>query len=145
MEVRPGLLRATWSSQRDVELAQLDCDHKRGCMEERALPSPTKAAFASALAFSVGALLSLLAAGFIVGCRMRVAVVVSVATLAQWRWPCSGMLKPCWAGRSLPGPAQGCCRRARRHGRHFRPHAVLPCQRPGWTRLFFAAGSPARV
>uniref|UniRef100_A0ACD5WQS3 Uncharacterized protein n=1 Tax=Avena sativa TaxID=4498 RepID=A0ACD5WQS3_AVESA len=69
-------------SQRDVELAQLDHDGKRGGEEEQALPSPVQAAAASALAFSVGALLPLLAAGFIVGYRLRVAVVVAVATLA---------------------------------------------------------------
>ncbi|XP_044971049.1 vacuolar iron transporter homolog 5-like [Hordeum vulgare subsp. vulgare] len=69
-------------SQRDVEIAQLDRDGKRGGDEERALPSPIQAAAASALAFSVGALLPLLAAGFIVGYKLRVAVVVAVATLA---------------------------------------------------------------
>ncbi|XP_044454320.1 vacuolar iron transporter homolog 5 [Triticum aestivum] len=69
-------------SQRDVEIAQLDRDGKRGGDEERALPSPVQAAAASALAFSVGALLPLLAAGFIVGYKLRVAVVVAVATLA---------------------------------------------------------------
>ncbi|KAM0835414.1 hypothetical protein ACQ4PT_062942 [Festuca glaucescens] len=60
----------------------LDRDGKRGGDEERALPSPIQAAVASALAFSVGALLPLLAAGFIVGYRLRVAVVVAVATMA---------------------------------------------------------------
>uniref|UniRef100_A0A453DJ88 Vacuolar iron transporter n=2 Tax=Aegilops tauschii subsp. strangulata TaxID=200361 RepID=A0A453DJ88_AEGTS len=69
-------------SQRDVEIAQLDRDGKRGGDEERVLPSPVQAAAASALAFSVGALLPLLAAGFIVGYKLRVAVVVAVATLA---------------------------------------------------------------
>jgi VIT1/CCC1 family predicted Fe2+/Mn2+ transporter len=65
-----------------VEIAQLDRDGKRGGDEERALPSPFQAAAASALAFSVGAMLPLLAAGFIVGYRLRVAVVVAVATMA---------------------------------------------------------------
>ncbi|KAM0835413.1 hypothetical protein ACQ4PT_062942 [Festuca glaucescens] len=81
--------RANWlraavlgANDADVELAQLDRDGKRGGDEERALPSPIQAAVASALAFSVGALLPLLAAGFIVGYRLRVAVVVAVATMA---------------------------------------------------------------
>ncbi|CAM0901580.1 unnamed protein product [Alopecurus aequalis] len=69
-------------SQRDVEIAQMDLDGKRGGEEERDLPSPVQAAAASALAFSVGALLPLLAAGFIEEYRMRVAVVIAVATMA---------------------------------------------------------------
>uniref|UniRef100_A0ACD5Z208 Uncharacterized protein n=1 Tax=Avena sativa TaxID=4498 RepID=A0ACD5Z208_AVESA len=77
-------------SQRDVEIAQLDCDGKRGGEEERALPSPVQAAAASALAFSVGALLPLLSAGFIVSYRLRVAVVVAVATMALAAFGCVG-------------------------------------------------------
>ncbi|KAM0897498.1 hypothetical protein ACQ4PT_022526 [Festuca glaucescens] len=77
-------------SQRDVELAQLERDGRRGGDEERDLPSPVQAAAASALAFSVGALLPLLAAGFIVGYRMRVAVVVVVATMALAAFGCVG-------------------------------------------------------
>ncbi|KAM0926000.1 hypothetical protein ACQ4PT_003856 [Festuca glaucescens] len=77
-------------SQRDVELAQLERDGRRGGDEERDLPSPVQAAAASALAFSVGALLPLLAAGFIVGYRMRVAVVVAVATMALAAFGCVG-------------------------------------------------------
>ncbi|KAM3389351.1 hypothetical protein ACQJBY_011462 [Aegilops geniculata] len=77
-------------SQRDVEIAQLDLDGKRGGDEEKALPSPAQAAAASALAFSVGALMPLLAAGFIVGYNLRVAVVVVVATLALAAFGCAG-------------------------------------------------------
>jgi VIT1/CCC1 family predicted Fe2+/Mn2+ transporter len=73
-----------------VELAQLEHDGRRGGDEERDLPSPVQAAAASALAFSVGALLPLLAAGFIVGYRMRVAVVVAVATMALAAFGCVG-------------------------------------------------------
>jgi VIT1/CCC1 family predicted Fe2+/Mn2+ transporter len=73
-----------------VELAQLTRDGKRGGEEERALPSPVQAAAASALAFSVGALLPLLAAGFIVEYRLRVAVVVAVATMALAAFGCVG-------------------------------------------------------
>ncbi|XBJ04144.1 vacuolar iron transporter homolog 5-like [Triticum urartu] len=77
-------------SQRDVEIAQLDLDGKRGGDEEKALPSPAQAAAASALAFSVGALVPLLAAGFIVGYNLRVAVVAVVATLALAAFGCVG-------------------------------------------------------
>jgi vacuolar iron transporter family protein len=68
-------------SQRDVEIAQLERDGKLGGDEERSLPSPFQAAAASALAFSVGAILPLLAAGFITDYRMRIGVVVAVASL----------------------------------------------------------------
>jgi vacuolar iron transporter family protein len=67
-------------SQRDVEIAQLERDGKLGGDEERSLPSPFQAAAASALAFSVGAILPLLAAGFITDYRMRIGVVVTVAS-----------------------------------------------------------------
>ncbi|KAF7010790.1 hypothetical protein CFC21_025152 [Triticum aestivum] len=77
-------------SQRDMEIAELDQAGKRGGEEEKALPSPAQAAAASALAFSVGALLPLLAAGFIVGYNLRVAVVVVVATLALAAFGCVG-------------------------------------------------------
>ncbi|XP_040379353.1 vacuolar iron transporter homolog 5 [Oryza brachyantha] len=69
-------------SQRDVELAQLERDGKRGGEEEKGLPSPVQAAAASAMAFSVGAIVPLLAAGFIVNYRLRIAVVVAAASAA---------------------------------------------------------------
>ncbi|WVZ87769.1 hypothetical protein U9M48_034357 [Paspalum notatum var. saurae] len=68
------------SSQRDAELAQLDRDGKRGGDEEKALASPAQAAAASAMAFSVGALVPLLAAGFIADYRLRIGVVAAVVT-----------------------------------------------------------------
>ncbi|KAF8769346.1 hypothetical protein HU200_006867 [Digitaria exilis] len=72
-------------SQRDVELAQqLDRD------EEKALPSPVQAAAASALAFSVGALVPLLAAGFIRDYRLRFAVVIALATATLAAFGCVG-------------------------------------------------------
>ncbi|KAI5011216.1 hypothetical protein ZWY2020_013353 [Hordeum vulgare] len=77
-------------SQRDVEIAQLDQAGKRGGDEEKELPSPAQAAAASALAFSVGALLPLLAAGFIADYNLRVTVVVVVATLALAAFGCVG-------------------------------------------------------
>ncbi|RCV18565.1 hypothetical protein SETIT_3G311300v2 [Setaria italica] len=67
-------------SQRDVELAQLDRDGRRGGEEEKALLSPVQAAVASALAFSVGALVPLLAAGFVRDYRLRIGVVIALAT-----------------------------------------------------------------
>jgi VIT1/CCC1 family predicted Fe2+/Mn2+ transporter len=78
-------------SQRDVELAQLHRDGKRGGGgEEKALPSPFQAAAASALAFSVGALVPLLAAGFIRDYRLRVGVVIALATAALAAFGCVG-------------------------------------------------------
>ncbi|XP_062185336.1 vacuolar iron transporter homolog 5-like [Phragmites australis] len=77
-------------SQRDVELAQLESDGKRGSEEEKNLPSPVQAAAASALAFSVGALVPLLAAGFIGDFRLRVGVVIAVATAALATFGCVG-------------------------------------------------------
>jgi len=71
-------------SQRDVELAQLHRD------EEKALPSPVQAAAASALAFSVGALVPLLAAGFIRDYRLRIAVVIALATATLAAFGCVG-------------------------------------------------------
>ncbi|RLM75610.1 hypothetical protein C2845_PM15G26810 [Panicum miliaceum] len=77
-------------SQRDVELAQLDRDGKRGGDEEKALPSPVQAAAASALAFSVGALVPLLAAGFIRDYRLRIGVVIALATATLAAFGCVG-------------------------------------------------------
>ena len=71
-------------SQRDVELAQLHRD------EEKALPSPVQAAAASALAFSVGALVPLLAAGFIRDYRLRIGVVIALATATLAAFGCAG-------------------------------------------------------
>ncbi|EMS60227.1 hypothetical protein TRIUR3_11560 [Triticum urartu] len=71
-------------SQRDVEIAQLDLDGKRGGDEEKALPSPAQAAAASALAFSVGALVPLLAAGFIGGYHPRGLGLAKAVVLLGW-------------------------------------------------------------
>lgn len=75
-------------SQRDVELARLD--RGGGDDEKAALPSPVQAAAASALAFSVGALLPLLAAGFIADYRLRIGVVAAVATATLAAFGCVG-------------------------------------------------------
>ncbi|XP_021292809.1 vacuolar iron transporter homolog 2-like [Herrania umbratica] len=80
-------------TQRDVEIAQMkrekqkresenvDGNDKAGDQKEQ-LPNPGLAAAASALAFSVGAVLPLLAAAFIRDHKVRMAVVVAVATMA---------------------------------------------------------------
>ncbi|XP_011042839.1 PREDICTED: vacuolar iron transporter homolog 1-like [Populus euphratica] len=78
-------------SQLDIELAQMKRENERrnnGGKEEQeegakeSLPNPLQAAAASALAFSVGALVPLLAASFIRGYKVRLGVVVAAVTLA---------------------------------------------------------------
>ncbi|KAH8509051.1 hypothetical protein H0E87_010989 [Populus deltoides] len=75
-------------SQLDIELAQMKRDRQRKDTEEReegeneSLPNPLLAAAASALAFSVGALVPLLAASFIREYKVRLGVVVAAVTLA---------------------------------------------------------------
>ncbi|KAJ6920227.1 hypothetical protein NC651_013974 [Populus alba x Populus x berolinensis] len=75
-------------SQLDIELAQMKRDRKRKDTEEKeegeneSLPNPLLAAAASALAFSVGALVPLLAASFIRQYKVRLGVVVAAVTLA---------------------------------------------------------------
>lgn len=77
-------------SQLDIEVAQMRRD-KRGTMEERenddeekeeGLPNPLQAAAASALAFSVGAMVPLLAASFIRDYKVRIGVIVAAVTVA---------------------------------------------------------------
>ncbi|KAG7940968.1 hypothetical protein I3843_16G013900 [Carya illinoinensis] len=76
-------------SQLDIELAQLKRDNERGNGEDRSedeekesLPNPMQAAAASALAFSVGALVPLLAASFIEEYKVRVGLIVGTVSLA---------------------------------------------------------------
>ncbi|KAL8459323.1 hypothetical protein ACS0TY_036710 [Phlomoides rotata] len=73
-------------SQLDIELAQMKRDKKRagdeGSEDGESLPNPVQAAAASALAFSVGAIVPLLAASFIREYRVRLAVVVAAVTAA---------------------------------------------------------------
>ncbi|KAK4390962.1 Vacuolar iron transporter1 [Sesamum angolense] len=77
-------------SQLDIELAQIQRDKKRaaaGVAEEssedrESLPNPVQAAAASALAFSVGAMVPLLAASFIREYRVRIAAVVAAVSVA---------------------------------------------------------------
>ncbi|KAL4347985.1 hypothetical protein GQ457_17G004230 [Hibiscus cannabinus] len=68
-------------TQRDVEVAQMRREKRKGGNDEK-LPNPAQAAVASALAFAVGAVLPLLAAAFIRQHKLRITVVVSVASVA---------------------------------------------------------------
>lgn len=67
-------------SQLDIEIAQL----KRGnnIEEKESLPNPLQAAAASALAFSIGAMVPLLAASFIKDYKVRVGVVLGAVSFA---------------------------------------------------------------
>ncbi|KAE7999709.1 hypothetical protein FH972_004114 [Carpinus fangiana] len=80
------------NTQRDIEMAAQmkrgkamknggESNYKEEAEREK-LPNPVQAAFASALAFSLGAVLPLLAAAFIREYRLRLSVVITVATSA---------------------------------------------------------------
>ncbi|KAH7575580.1 hypothetical protein ACOSP7_004677 [Xanthoceras sorbifolium] len=84
-------------TQRDIELAQMKRNHEKKRISERVdnmneeeeedieretLPSPVQAAIASALAFSVGAVFPLIGAAFITNHKVRLGVVVAVASMA---------------------------------------------------------------
>ncbi|KAK6938304.1 Ccc1 family [Dillenia turbinata] len=78
-------------SQLDIELAQMKRESIRRGEREKDnsdeeekgnLPNPVQAAAASALSFSVGAMVPLLAASFIRDYKVRLGVVVSAVTLA---------------------------------------------------------------
>ncbi|ESQ37087.1 hypothetical protein EUTSA_v10002660mg [Eutrema salsugineum] len=80
-------------TQRDIETAQMKraietktslsaIDEQEEDEKKERLPNPGQAAIASALAFSVGAAMPLLAAVFIENHKVRMAVVAIVATLA---------------------------------------------------------------
>lgn len=78
-------------SQVDIELAQMKRERTRGDRGERtgeeeremeSLPNPMQAAAASALAFSTGAMVPLLAASFIRKYKLRVGMVVGAVSLA---------------------------------------------------------------
>ncbi|KAI3702060.1 hypothetical protein L6452_27680 [Arctium lappa] len=77
------------SSQYDIQMSQIKREIKNGwsnCQELQArkneLPSPTKAAVASASAFVVGAAVPLLAATFVSSYRGRLAVMVAAVSMA---------------------------------------------------------------
>ncbi|KAL7119458.1 hypothetical protein ACP275_02G064600 [Erythranthe tilingii] len=81
-------------SQRDIEIAQVkrekinniitttNNNNTGGNEKEKRLPNPFQAALASALAFTLGAVMPLLAAGFVTDRDVRLAVVVGATTLA---------------------------------------------------------------
>ncbi|KAH7525135.1 vacuolar iron transporter homolog 4 [Ziziphus jujuba] len=80
-------------SQLDIEVAQMKRDKQRESTngegdiikeeeEKESLPNPLQAAAASALAFSVGALVPLLAASFIKEYKVRLGVVIGAVSLA---------------------------------------------------------------
>ncbi|KAL2497120.1 Vacuolar iron transporter4 [Abeliophyllum distichum] len=81
-------------SQLDIEVAQMEREKRRDVAVEttkeegqegendESLPSPVQAAAASALAFSLGAMVPLLAASFIKEYKVRIGVVVAAVTLA---------------------------------------------------------------
>ncbi|KAF7017543.1 unnamed protein product [Triticum aestivum] len=66
-------------AQYDIEVAQIKRDGAKG--KKESLPSPTLAALASALAFAVGALLPLLAGGFVRTYGARVGAVCAATTV----------------------------------------------------------------
>ena len=75
-------------TQYEVEVGQMkremnneEKDLEMG-MEKRGLPNPLQATWASALSFSIGALVPLLSAAFVADYRTRVIVVVAMASLA---------------------------------------------------------------
>jgi len=78
-------------SQRDIEVAQMKREKQRGAVaeegqdqdgEKESLPNPLQAAAASALAFSMGAIVPLLAASFIKEYKLRVGMIVGTVSLA---------------------------------------------------------------
>lgn len=80
-------------SQLDIEVAQRKREKERGQRrvrdpeedtneEKESLPNPLQAAAASALAFSVGAMVPLLAASFIREYKVRLGVIVAAVTFA---------------------------------------------------------------
>lgn len=72
-------------SQLEIELAQIKREKEMKSTEENnkeELPNPVKAALASALAFTVGAIVPLLAAAFIGDHKVRLAVVVAAVSIA---------------------------------------------------------------
>lgn len=69
-------------SQLDIEVAQMKRENKKADEEEEELPNPLQAAAASALAFSLGAMVPLLAAAFIREYKVRLAAVAVAVTVA---------------------------------------------------------------
>lgn len=68
-------------SQYDIEVAQMKRE-SGGVVEKEKLPSPMRAAAASALAFALGAIVPLLAAAFVKDYHVRIGAIVAAVTLA---------------------------------------------------------------
>lgn len=83
-------------SQYDIEMSQIKRETNSGLNngdelikeKKNSLPSPTKAALASASAFAVGAIVPLLSAAFIRNYRVRLAVVVAVVSVTLVGFGC---------------------------------------------------------
>ncbi|CAN1137724.1 Vacuolar iron transporter homolog 4 [Linum perenne] len=69
-------------SQYDIEVAQMKRDKIEEEEEKESLPNPVQAAAASGLAFSIGAMVPLLAASFIKEYKVRLGVMFGAVTLA---------------------------------------------------------------
>ncbi|MFS7892008.1 putative Ccc1 family protein [Helianthus anomalus] len=69
-------------TQLDIEVAQMKRENNQEEKEREQLPNPMQAALASALAFSLGAIVPLLAASFIGDHMVRMGVVVAAVSLA---------------------------------------------------------------
>ncbi|KAJ0734246.1 putative Ccc1 family protein [Helianthus annuus] len=69
-------------TQLDIEVAQMKRENNQEEKEREQLPNPMQAALASALAFSLGAIVPLLAASFIGDHKVRMGVVVAAVSLA---------------------------------------------------------------
>lgn len=69
-------------SQRDIEVAQMERDQGKEGIKKEKLPSPVRAAAASAAAFAVGALVPLIGAAFVRDYKVRLGVIVTVVSLA---------------------------------------------------------------
>ncbi|CAN0892345.1 Vacuolar iron transporter homolog 4 [Linum grandiflorum] len=77
-------------SQHDIQVAQLDREFKSSVIsrdvyvarKKKEVPSPTKAALASGIAFAVGAMVPLLGAAFVKEYIIRIWLVVGLASLA---------------------------------------------------------------
>ncbi|KAJ7968139.1 Vacuolar iron transporter-like protein [Quillaja saponaria] len=74
-------------TQYDIGIVQLKREknirgEKEMEIEKQKLPNPMKAAFASAISFSIGALVPLLGAAFIIDYKWRLVVIVAMASLA---------------------------------------------------------------
>lgn len=68
-------------SQLDIEVAQMKREAREDDVEKEKLPNPIQAAMASALAFSLGAIVPLLSAAFITNHKVRLGVVVAATTV----------------------------------------------------------------